>query len=414
MAATNNYGNNSRETGIIVLGNSGVGKSFICNLLIDEQIFDSEFRPEACTTLSSHHSFNRNRSNYTIWNVPGLIEVDQKSIDGNKEEINRAFLENSYAYVIFVWTEKSGRLQYDDIIAFNALNEAYRFPAQSVMFVFNNIPSDRNPEYDERLKFTLSKMLNTFDSAVKRMLFLEKINTEDKKHTWEQHYALWQFIKGHHADEQKRHGEIMLEVDQIAKLRMTLSDIEKKIDRERKMLESESKQKKTAFQNSLNNLQYDINTTEEKLAETKRTVEINKAALLRMNEAMETLKRRFDNYNHCIVKLQEEQLVEITQIKEKYDQKRRVLRESYENGLEVTMREAFKTEFVQLTDSDSPILDLNRGTYDPRTGRFSASSKDPNGTAQKPTRTFLSSAEGASPPANISGSSNWSVGCRFG
>lgn len=343
-----------REHGIIVLGNSGVGKSFICNLLIGKNEFESTYQPSAITTCSSSYLLVREQSVYTIWNVPGLIEAKQESINENKKQIELAFRKSRYACVIFVWSETSGRLQHDDIIAFNALNTAYQFPEDSVLFVFNNVPSKRPSDYDETFKVLLWKMLGSFEKAARNMLFIEKTNIENTERLQAQGRELWKFIDQGTAAYQEKRDEIMLDVDQIKKLRNGLKELEKTMANERTKLELEREQKKMKYDKSLENVTEKANAAASKLAEKKKTIELNTAAALQMKKLMETLETLDRNYNEQVVTLKKNQFVEMEQIKEKYEEKYKRVTQSYQNDLKRLIQEVLKTASGQYFDSTLP------------------------------------------------------------
>eukprot|EP01113_Clastostelium_recurvatum_P048614 TRINITY_DN8896_c0_g3_i1.p2 TRINITY_DN8896_c0_g3~~TRINITY_DN8896_c0_g3_i1.p2 ORF type:complete len:113 (-),score=14.24 TRINITY_DN8896_c0_g3_i1:787-1104(-) len=88
--------------GVIVLGNSGVGKSWLCNIILNDddaavgkERFHHDYAPGAVTThTESFTSFMLLKEmpiDLTIYNVPGLLESDRESIMRNKTEIEKAF-----------------------------------------------------------------------------------------------------------------------------------------------------------------------------------------------------------------------------------------------------------------------------------------------------------------------------------
>jgi DNA replication protein DnaC len=72
MAAGNN-----NQFGLIILGNSGVGKSFLANILLDKDIFKHEFSARSVTHRTEFQEITIGDHRYAIFNVPGLIEADQ-------------------------------------------------------------------------------------------------------------------------------------------------------------------------------------------------------------------------------------------------------------------------------------------------------------------------------------------------
>ncbi|CAF1547302.1 unnamed protein product, partial [Didymodactylos carnosus] len=223
----------SSEPGIIILGNSGAGKSYICNILIGYERFKAEFQPEAVTTETEHHQITVGSNAFRIYNIPGLVEVNQEQIERNKREIMKAFDQSPTSVVLFVWTQIGGRAQNDDIIAFNALNEAYKFPSGSLMFVINNIPLKRPFDYEAKFLATLTNVLNPMPVAMDGTFFLDHVDLEDKEKINEAHSRLISFISHHHASLQRKHADIILQSDQLKKMRELLKEQQREAEKDR-------------------------------------------------------------------------------------------------------------------------------------------------------------------------------------
>ncbi len=67
----------SHKFGLIILGNSGVGKSFLANILLDKDVFKHEFSPRSVTHRTEFQEITIENHHYAIFNIPGLIEADQ-------------------------------------------------------------------------------------------------------------------------------------------------------------------------------------------------------------------------------------------------------------------------------------------------------------------------------------------------
>lgn len=63
--------------GLIILGNSGVGKSFLANILLKEEAFRHEFSARSVTHRTEFREITVNGIRFAIFNIPGLIEADQ-------------------------------------------------------------------------------------------------------------------------------------------------------------------------------------------------------------------------------------------------------------------------------------------------------------------------------------------------
>lgn len=151
----------NKNPGIIILGNAGSGKSFLCNVLLDRIRFDSEFKPTAVTTETEQEIIGIYGKTFSIFNVPGLIEDDQERIDLNKKEIEKAFQRCPNSIVIFVWAPNTGgRVSPNDGIAFSALHQAYEYQPTSVIYVINNVPSNRPSTYDAAFLVQIEQALS--------------------------------------------------------------------------------------------------------------------------------------------------------------------------------------------------------------------------------------------------------------
>ena len=230
------------EYGIIILGNAGTGKSYICNMLIGYERFETDFRRDAVTTTTEYHRINAGSSDILIYNIPGLIESHQDDVDQNKREIIKAFEQSPISVVIFVWTQVGGRPQPDDIIAFKALKQAYKFSSKSLMFVLNNIPSERSPTYEERFFALLTKMLNPIPISLEDMFFLDTLNFEDNEKFSATRDRLLYFIAEHHENEQKMQADIIVQCNELRMLREALKKQYLEAEENKQALELQIKQ----------------------------------------------------------------------------------------------------------------------------------------------------------------------------
>ena len=198
------------EFGLLVLGNVGVGKSYICNLMIGHEKFKSEFRREAVTTSVESHHIDTGSSDLVIYNMPGLIATDQEGIDRNKREIIKAFEQCPVSVVIFVWTHVDGRPQPNDVIAFKALQEAFRFSSRSLIFLVNNGLCKRPSTYEGRFLVLLEKVLDPMPVSLEDIFFLDTLKSEDIGACAATSDRLLFFIAQHQEHEQKMQADIIV------------------------------------------------------------------------------------------------------------------------------------------------------------------------------------------------------------
>ncbi|UJR20068.1 hypothetical protein I4U23_023200 [Adineta vaga] len=165
--------------GLIILGNSGVGKSFLANILLGQDIFAHAYAARAVTTETEFQEVCMGDKIYAIFNVPGLIEADQQRVDMNKREIDKAFKERPTSLVIYVFGQQNGRIRDEDIVAFNALNKAYPFDIDSLILVVNSLAKDRPENYEGEAIVLLEQLIKV---PCQNVCFLDTI---DKKNVSE-------------------------------------------------------------------------------------------------------------------------------------------------------------------------------------------------------------------------------------
>jgi len=79
------------ERSIIIIGNTGVGKSFVVNCLLDDEVFASEERSIAVTSKLEFRKILIEDVTYKIYNIPGLLEDDEEKVKNNKKSYNGIF-----------------------------------------------------------------------------------------------------------------------------------------------------------------------------------------------------------------------------------------------------------------------------------------------------------------------------------
>jgi tRNA U34 5-carboxymethylaminomethyl modifying GTPase MnmE/TrmE len=179
----------SDECGLILLGNSGVGKSFLANRLLDTDIFQTKFSPQSVTRETESIPIEFNGKKYVVYNIPGLIEADQMLINQNIQEIKKAFEMSSNSIVIFIFGQLAGRIQDEQVVAFNLLNAACNFQPESLLIFLNNINDEMSKGYEDNVRYLLTNLTGT---AKDHIYFLNQVQTfDDRRHL---HQVLWKAV----------------------------------------------------------------------------------------------------------------------------------------------------------------------------------------------------------------------------
>ncbi|CAF1398568.1 unnamed protein product [Adineta steineri] len=147
--------------GLIIVGNSGVGKSFLANIILGKQYFKHDFSARSVTHRTESITCILGGKQFRIYNIPGLIEGDEERIAQNRREITRAFEEQKKhsLIVIYVFGHQNGRIRNEDVVTFRAIHNAYTFSPDSLITIVNGLPVDRPNTYNEETQATLIDLL---------------------------------------------------------------------------------------------------------------------------------------------------------------------------------------------------------------------------------------------------------------
>ncbi|CAF1374017.1 unnamed protein product [Adineta ricciae] len=284
--------------GLILLGNSGVGKSFLANrLLNDDEAFESRFSARSVTRHTEWKDMPTNIGRYTfsVANIPGLVEANQKLIDENRVEIMKAFEQCPWAVVLFVFGLNNGRIPDEDLVAFKRINDAYEFPTESLLLIVNGVPLDRPDGYEEKTAQLLEELTSIDKSHI---YFVERSTSEKSKK--DIHDLLYEAIISkcepvHHT----RKRDIELLSDEISRLKM-----ESKYRQDQLLAQEAEHSKKQTLSTTLQRNQLFTMTLESKpdLADDKtRFDEMMEVIDAEHVRNMEKLKRMQENSNSAAV-----------------------------------------------------------------------------------------------------------------
>ncbi|CAF1210976.1 unnamed protein product [Adineta ricciae] len=165
--------------GLILLGNTGVGKSFIGNVVLGRDVFEHECSSSSVTHETEFEDYTIGNGSFAVFNIPGLIEAEQAAVDRNKIEIYKAFQQRPNSVVAFVFSGGSGgRIRDEDIVAFKAINDVYHFDSESLLFIINDLPNDRSSKYEGETAIKLERLT---EMPNVRMCFLDRISKKTVK-----------------------------------------------------------------------------------------------------------------------------------------------------------------------------------------------------------------------------------------
>ena len=131
------------SVGVLTIGNTGVGKSFLLNAIAGSAVFQAARRVRAVTVKTTSHTVVVGDKAYKLFDIPGLIEMgNEQKIDSNKAAIDTAFSQCAEQIVLVVMGHLNLRPQAQDLATFLAVRRAYELHHRSIIFVVNQIRAD--------------------------------------------------------------------------------------------------------------------------------------------------------------------------------------------------------------------------------------------------------------------------------
>jgi GTP-binding protein EngB required for normal cell division len=173
------------DLAIITIGNSGVGKSFLTNILIGEEVFHHKYSPGSITRKLEYVITNLNGYYATVYNLPGLIEASKENIELNKKEIEKAFLGKSKQIILYIFgVGDGGRLRHEDYVTYLAMYNAYEFYHYTLIFIINNIKpfysKESQDNYQSMVIINLKSLLKWPTNEPFHIVFAEDFSLESK------------------------------------------------------------------------------------------------------------------------------------------------------------------------------------------------------------------------------------------
>lgn len=176
---------------LILVGNSGVGKSSILNLVgeslqVDFTRFESDFALiDGLTTKTTYVDIDINGKKVRLIDAPGLIENSDQRISKNADELTKALRYGGKYKLVFVYQSNSGRLLPQDVFTTakvcNAIGNCV-----DVGLIINKVDEDDLEKYnirENRLKIAqaLSKATNGRLNA-DHIIALEYCRASERQH----------------------------------------------------------------------------------------------------------------------------------------------------------------------------------------------------------------------------------------
>lgn len=177
------------DIGVILAGNTGVGKSLLCNIIYGGEVFEHRISAGCVTDgvqsiLGQYIDPSTNQQvAYKIFNIPGLIESNINNIARNKKCLKEACEsvgKQIFIYVFDVGT--AGRAKADDIAAFKSVQEAYQLQHQSYFFLFNRKPIRAEENYEGEFLLRLKQDLQ-WPNLPLNYMFIEEFTRDQFQRT---------------------------------------------------------------------------------------------------------------------------------------------------------------------------------------------------------------------------------------
>jgi hypothetical protein len=233
-----------RQLGIIILGNTGVGKSFLANILLGHEAFVHKAAPRAVTTETEFEEMKMGNETYSIFNIPGLIEADQKRIEMNKIEIDKAFRARPTSLILYVFGAQGGRIRDEDVVAFNVLNKAYPFKLESLVMVVNGVPKDRPKNYEGEVTVFLEDIIEV---PCKTLCVLDAINKSNPDERQKLKNKLLEVIIERTPKFHKKEQEIELQREEVRKAKEKIRALQEEFHRNKQMYDEEIKKQQAMY-----------------------------------------------------------------------------------------------------------------------------------------------------------------------
>ncbi len=233
------------------MGNTGVGKSFLANILLKQDAFVHKATPRAVTTETEFKEISLGNETYAIFNIPGLIEADQKRIETNKVEIHKAFHERPTSLILYAFGSQGGRIRDEDVVAFNALNKAYEFKLDSLVLIVNGVPKDRPKNYEGEVTVLLEELIKMPCTNLCVLDIIDNNNPDERQKLRDK---LFQVIVERTPRFHERKHEIELELDKMRKAKAEIKNLQADFEKKKQMYDEKIKERQKAYDDRLDKI----------------------------------------------------------------------------------------------------------------------------------------------------------------
>lgn len=216
------------HVGLLILGNSGVGKSYLANVILNRQKFKHELRPRSVTSYTENAPLIVGKNVIEVFNIPGLIENDPELISRNKTEIAKAFQQQPFCVICFVFSSQGGRIRNEDVVAFHALDKAYHLERRSLCFVVNDVPAIRCSDYEGE---TVGELLSIPADQL-RVCFCDPLAANDVAWQRKMRSRLLDVLVECIPTKHEKHQNIELHRDEVNKLKDSIASQQAAFDKQ--------------------------------------------------------------------------------------------------------------------------------------------------------------------------------------
>jgi hypothetical protein len=170
----------------------------------------------------------------------------QTRVDINKREIDHAFAQRPNSLIIYVFGQQYGRVRDEDAVAFNAINKAYPLNTESLLIVFNGLPSSRPKNYEGEVMLMLQDIIQVPISE-NRVCFLNHINRERIEEQQALRNQLLSSIIDLSPTKHIKVQDIRLQVDEVTMLKNQIKEMTEEFEKNKIFFEDKIREQQKLY-----------------------------------------------------------------------------------------------------------------------------------------------------------------------